>query len=90
MPATPRAEDSFLVVLLPTFVGEQAPHHTRLLENGSRLGVEVAGPRRTLRWWLDSAEGGIYIEEISHGKTVRTHSANPPGFAGHAPRRPDA
>lgn len=90
MPATPRAEDSFLVVLLPTFAGEQAPHRTRLLENGSRLGVEVAGPRRTLRWWLDPAEGGIYIEEISHGNIVRTHAANPLGFAGHAPRRPDA
>lgn len=56
-PPTDEKDDLFLVVLLPSGNGAPAPHKVRLLREGARVGCEVAGPRRTTRWWFDPATG---------------------------------
>lgn len=79
MPPESHAEDVFLVVLLPTLAGERAPHQTRLLQNGAHYGVEIRGPHRTTRWWLDTAEKAAHIEEFGSDGSKRSYLARPDG-----------
>ena len=51
-PARPTLEDRFLVVMLPTLAGQRPTHRIRRLDRGDALGVEIRGPRRTIRWWF--------------------------------------
>lgn len=64
LPQVDKAADRFLVVLLPRALGEPAPHHTRLLEDGGRTGAEVAGPRRTVRYWFREGELNAQVEVL--------------------------
>jgi hypothetical protein len=45
-------------VLLPSRLGERAPHGVRLIEEGGRFAAEVTGPRRTVRYWFRPGELG--------------------------------
>jgi len=45
-------DDQFLVVLLPAAFGSVPAHTIRPLQRGDQVGVEVAGPTRTTRWWF--------------------------------------
>jgi hypothetical protein len=69
-PRDDAAEDLFLVVLLPTSGGE-APHRVRLLEDGGRVGCEVAGPKRTTRWWFEPGRNRAEVEVLAGGETRR-------------------
>jgi hypothetical protein len=55
-PAVTAASDQFLVALLPTRYGERPAHRVRLIEAAGRVGAEVAGPRRTVRYWFRTGE----------------------------------
>ncbi len=56
MPLAEAAADQFLVVMLPTRLGEPATHQVRLVEDGGRVGAEVSGPRRTVTYWFRPGE----------------------------------
>lgn len=71
MPAHDAAEDRFLVVLLPRDHGAAAPHRVRLLEEGGRVGAEVAGPRRTVRYWFRPGTLGAQVEVVGAGTAAR-------------------
>jgi hypothetical protein len=73
MPARDTAADRFLVVLLPRDDGAPAPHRVRLLEDGDRVGAEVAGPQRTVRYWFRPGTLGAQVEvaEPAPGRTLR-------------------
>lgn len=62
MPLAEAAADQFLVVMLPARVGEASRHAVRLVEDGERVGAEVAGPRRTVRYWFRPGALGAQIE----------------------------
>lgn len=64
MPATDTAEDQFLVVLLPRRLEDPAPHRVRLVEDAGRLGAEVSGPKRTVRYWFRPGEHAARVEVI--------------------------
>jgi hypothetical protein len=38
--------------MLPTSYGELPTHRVRLIEDDGRVGAEVVGPRRTVRYWF--------------------------------------
>ncbi len=69
-PRADEAEDSFLVVLLPTS-GGPAPQRVRLLEAGDKVGCEIAGTKRTTRWWFDPKRNRTEIEVLVSGATRR-------------------
>ncbi len=62
MPTNDAAADQFLVVMLPTAYGESPPHQVRLIEAGDRVGAEVAGPKRTVRYWFRPGELDAQVE----------------------------
>lgn len=62
MPLADAAADQFLVVMLPTRLGQPAPHRVRLIEDGDRVGAEVAGPRRTVRYWFRAGELAAQVQ----------------------------
>jgi len=76
-PPTDEKEDSFLVVLLPTAAGVAPTHRVRLLESGKRVGCEVAGPKRTTRWWFERGRNQVDIEVVAGGEQRRYHAAGP-------------
>jgi VanZ family protein len=65
MPSTDAVADQFLVVMLPGAFGEAPPHRVRLVEDGDRVGAEVAGPTRTVRYWFRPGELAARIEVMS-------------------------
>jgi hypothetical protein len=79
-PSLDARENQFLVVLLPTRLGEQPEHRVRLLEEPGRVGCEIVGPKRTTRWWFDTTVNGPVVE-IVDTTGVREHDlrvATPP------------
>ena len=64
MPQTEQATDRFLVVLLPRRLGEQAPHRVSLVEEAGRVGAEVSGPTRTVRYWFQEGKLGAKVEIV--------------------------
>lgn len=71
MPDTPHEQDEFLVVLLPTLGDHPAPHQVRRLGAADGVGVEIAGPRRTTRWWFKQAGKQAYVEVVENGAQKR-------------------
>lgn len=61
-PGAPRSEDHFLVVMLPSLAGEAPRHAVRSLDADGRFGAEIAGPRRTTRWWFAPGLNGVAVE----------------------------
>jgi hypothetical protein len=55
--------------MLPGAYGESPPHRVRLIEQGDRVGAEVAGPKRTVRYWFRPGELGAKVEVV--GASVR-------------------
>ncbi|NMG28279.1 VanZ family protein [Aromatoleum evansii] len=72
MPAHDALEDRFLVVLLPTSAETRPAHRVRLLQRGGEVGCEIAGPRRTTRWWFTPGQLGARIE-IGDAPSVKTY-----------------
>jgi VanZ family protein len=72
MPDADAATDHFLVVLLPSRLGERAPHGVRLIEEGGRFAAEVTGPRRTVRYWFRPGELGAEVEVTTAGSLQPT------------------
>ncbi len=68
-PRVAAAEDRFLVVMLPTLAGESPLARVRLLEADGRVGAEIAGPRRTTRWWFEPGRLGARVEVVEDGRT---------------------
>lgn len=68
-PRAESAEDRFLVVMLPALAGERPQARVRLLEAGGEVGAEIAGPRRTTRWWFVPGRLGARVEVIEDGRT---------------------
>lgn len=78
LPKHAAREDLFLVVLLPT-AGGAPPHRVRLLEEAGQIGVEVAGPRRTSRWWFEAGRMTAAVELTERGRRTTHHlEAEPP------------
>lgn len=65
MPAADAVADQFLVVMLPTAFGELPVHQVRLIQEGDRVGAEVAGPKRTVRYWFRPGELQAQLEVVS-------------------------
>ena len=61
-PPQDATDDHFLVVLLPVAGGSVPAHRVRLLESGKRVGCEVVGPNRTVRWWFEPGHSGAEVE----------------------------
>jgi hypothetical protein len=66
-PEQDAVEDNFLVVLLPTVLGQKPVHQVHLLEAGNKVGCEITGPMRTTRWWFEPGRNGVEIEVIANG-----------------------
>jgi hypothetical protein len=85
-PPQDATDDRFLVVLLPAAWGSAPTHRVRLLESGKRVGCEVAGPNRTVRWWFEPGHNGAEVEVLagsdSHRYTVTGPEEPPPGRSG--------
>jgi VanZ family protein len=84
-PRDDAAEDLFLVVLLPTS-GAPAPHRVQLVEAGGRVGCEIAGPKRTTRWWFEPGLNRAEVEVLAGGESRRYRlegrSSAPPSSRG--------
>jgi VanZ family protein len=82
-PPQDATDDQFLVVLLPTAGSSTPNHRVRLLESGKRVGCEVVGPNRTVRWWFEPGRNHAEIEVLagsdSHRYQVSGPEAPPPG-----------
>lgn len=66
-PAQDAVEENFLVVLLPSRLGEKPEHQVRLIEAGRKVGCEITGAMRTTRWWFEPGRNGVEIEVIAKG-----------------------
>jgi hypothetical protein len=64
---------NFLVVMLPSSQTSSPTHHIRLLEEADRLGCEIAGPKRTTRWWFSPGRNGLDVEVISPDGEMTRH-----------------
>lgn len=74
---TPEADaqtDQFLVVLVPSAYGATRPHRVRLLVQDSSVGLEVAGPTRTTRWWFTAGRLAARIEIAAQGASSAARS----------------
>ncbi len=69
-PSKPNTDDLFLVVMAPTLRDANAPHAVKLIRDGERVGAEIRGPARTIRWWFAPDRNGVWIE-LSDGKVTR-------------------
>ncbi len=83
-PALEAAEDNFLVVLLPSRLGEKPTHQVRLIEAGHKVGCEISGPIRTTRWWYEPGRNGVEIEVMANGNH-RSYHVNGSSTASVAP-----
>jgi hypothetical protein len=57
-------DDQFLVVMLPASSGARAPHTITRIREGSRVGCEIVGPRRTTRWLFDGDQGLASVKVV--------------------------
>lgn len=74
IPAEDAREHEFLVVLLPTDQGVSPLHQVRLIEEEAKVGVEVSGPRRTVRWRFEPGmrNGRVEIRPAGPGTAVES------------------
>ncbi|MHB1374732.1 MAG: DUF4962 domain-containing protein, partial [Thauera sp.] len=72
MPAQAAREDQFLVVMFPTAANAEPSARVTRLEDGARVGAEIAGPQRTTRWWFTPGKLGATIEVVTNADS-RTH-----------------
>lgn len=78
MPEVPRERDEFLVVMLPTLGAKPPPHKVSRLKAADEVGVEVAGPSRTTRWWFGSRGKAPRVEVAGeHGQQIHPLQALP-------------
>lgn len=61
-PETDAFEDQFLVVMVVGAYGATRPHRVNRLERGAQVGVEIAGPTRTSRWWFTPGQLEAQVE----------------------------
>ena len=64
-PASDAKADQFLVVMLPSALAGRPAHRVRLLEEGGRVGCEIAGPKRTTRWWFTPGKNGVDVQVVA-------------------------
>jgi hypothetical protein len=64
-------DDQFLIVLLPSKLGDAANRVVRRLQSGNRIGCEVAGAERTTRWWFEPGREGVTID-LTDGTGTRS------------------
>jgi Heparinase II/III-like protein/Domain of unknown function (DUF4962) len=76
-PPQDTTEDNFLVVLLPHAGARPPTHRVRLLESGTRVGCEVVGPNRTVRWWFEPGHNGAQIEVLAGADSYRYQVSGP-------------
>ena len=57
----------------------------RLLESGKRVGCEVVGPNRTVRWWFEPGQNGAEVEVFMGADIHRYHVSGPEATASVAP-----
>ncbi|MCX7893887.1 MAG: VanZ family protein [Burkholderiales bacterium] len=70
-PESDALEDRFLVVMLPSALGARRNDRVKLLENGDEIGCEIAGAKRTTRWWFRPGRLGARVEVVgAEGGTV--------------------
>ena len=86
-PPQDAAADQFLVVLLPTAGTSVPTHRVRLLESGRRVGCEVVGPTRTVRWWFEPGHNAAEVEVSAGRDRYRYHVSGPEGSAATAAGR---
>jgi hypothetical protein len=84
-PPKDATDDQFLVVLLPVASGSVPSHRVRLLESGKRVGCEVVGPNRTVRWWFEPGQNGAEVEVLAGTDVHRYHVGGPEATASVAP-----
>ena len=84
-PPQDATDDQFLVVLLPVAGGSVPAHRVRLLESGKRVGCEVVGPNRTVRWWFEPGQNGAEVEVFVGNDIHRYHVSGPEATASVAP-----
>ena len=84
-PPQDETDDQFLVVLLPVAGASVPAHRVRLLESGKRVGCEVVGPNRTVRWWFEPGQNGAEVEVFTGPDIHRYHVSGPEATASVAP-----
>ena len=52
----------FLVVMLPSTLTSSPAHQVRLLMETDKLGCEIVGPNRTMRWCFSPGRNGLGVE----------------------------
>jgi hypothetical protein len=72
-PENDATDTLFLVVMLPSSLTSSPAHQVRLLEETDRLGCEIAGPKRTTRWWFSPGRNGLDVEVISPSGASTTY-----------------
>lgn len=72
IPARDAREDQFLVVMLPTAAAAAPAVRVTRIEDGGRVGAEIAGPRRVTRWWFAPGQLGATVE-VEDGGEKRVH-----------------
>lgn len=77
-PPRDERDDVFLVVMLPTLGDSAPPHRIRRLEDASRIGCEIAGPRRTTRWWFERGRQSAEVEIVAGAERRRHRLEGPP------------
>jgi hypothetical protein len=84
-PPQDETDDQFLVVLLPVAGASVPAHRVRLLESGKRVGCEVVGPHRTVRWWFEPGQNDAEVEVFMGPDIHRYHVSGPEATASVAP-----
>ncbi|MGA7800158.1 MAG: DUF4962 domain-containing protein, partial [Gammaproteobacteria bacterium] len=77
-PSDQQREQNFLTVLLPSLRDAGPPRYrvTRL-QDGKRVGCEIAGPERTTRWWFVPGRNQVDVQVSGNGSTRSYHVAPP-------------
>jgi hypothetical protein len=50
--------------MLPVPSGARAPHTVARIREGSKVGCEIVGPRRTTRWLFDGDQGLASVKVV--------------------------
>lgn len=83
-PPDDAVSDLFLIVMLPG--NPPPPHRVRLLEEKDRVGCEIAGPKRTTRWWFERDRNSAEIEVFNSDGGVSHHRVEGPSSPPVTPR----
>ncbi len=76
-PPRDEPEDVFLVVLIPSASGVHPTHRVRLLESGHKVGCEIVGPKRTMRWWFEPGRNQVDVDVAAGREEHRYHVDGP-------------